>query len=512
MGILSTYMQNLSDSPTYDEDSLNIKIDIEKVEYVEPAKSVTVDSRLPLPSTPSTHGSGSLQNQLSSATYSHLDNRAEDVTKLFTYITDGGNTLDHYTDSLFIPVNYRNNDGNTSPVTMSESNSNASSDISDDDDDDSQSETEQNDIKNGRIIKNVQYKRLKFGDVEKSLSKYYDKENKYSNELDILITYLNGQKHLYIHSQNATRFKLNALTVPCLIMSAAITIFAPFVQQFYWSAGFISALNAIIALLISLINYWKLEASAEIYLHIANQYDKLETSLEVASNKLLFFENEIDQDKMVLNKVKDFENQLNEIKKSSTLSVPSEVKRTFPLISYINIFSFIKKMELYKKNLIVQFKDVKNEIRYILYKWTRESYNKSFVHTDSAASYHSLPHSLPQSVDPFEGNRRPRIGSKVADLESVTHVKDSITTSKLDYKKEKKRLEFLYETKDKIKNDLIHYKNAYGYIDELFTREIKNAESNKNSWMFCFSTEIKKTKFEKCNPVIDKYLNFVFVE
>ena len=496
-------MQNLSDSSTYDEDSLNIKIDIEKVEYVEPAKLDPLRV-IRCPSTPETFGSGafgngSLQNQLSSATSSNLDNRAEDVTKLFTYITDasinqnidGGNTLDHYTDSLFIPVNYRNNDGNTSPVTMSESNSNASSDISDDDDD-SQSETEQNDLKNGRIIKNVQYKRLKFGDVEKSLSKYYDKENKYSNELDILITYLNGQKHLYIHSQNATRFKLNALTVPCLIMSAAITIFAPFVQHFYWSAGFISALNAIIALLISLINYWKLEASAEIYLHIANQYDKLETSLEVASNKLLFFENEIDQDKMVLNKVKDFENQLNEIKKSSTLSVPSEVKRTFPLISYINIFSFIKKMELYKKNLIVQFKDVKNEIRYILYKWSRESYNKSFAHIDTAASYHSLPHSLThsltKSVDPF------------------------ITTSKLDYKKEKKRLEFLYETKDKIKNDLIHYKNAYGYIDELFTREIKNAESNKNSWMFCFSTEIKKTKFEKCNPVIDKYLNFVFVE
>jgi len=364
-----------------------------------------------------------------------------------------------------------NNSRNNSPITISDSNNNsANNSASDISDDDSQSETERNDIKNERISidsNNKCFKKFSYNDIEKSLNKYYDKESKYSSELDILITYLNGQKFLYTHAKNVTQQKLNLLMIPSLIMSTAIAIFAPVLQCNYINGIIIAGLNAFIAFILSLLNYLKLEASVEMYLHVANQYDKLETSLEIASNKLLFIENGIDQDKMVLGKIKEFEKQLNEIKDSCTILIPVEIKQRFPIICYINIFSFIKKMEMYKKNLIVKFKDVKNEIRYILYKWRTQS-----------------------------------VGYSDATIEYLLAEKE----------KEKRRLDYLYGLKETIKDELVHYKNAYNYIDELFTREIKLAETNKYFWPLCLFCPSPKPKFDTCNPIIDKYLKFIFMD
>ena len=53
--------------------------------------------------------------------------------------------------------------------------------------------------------------------------------------------------------------------------------------------------------------------------------------------------------------------------------IPYEIQLLNPIISHINIFSFIKKVEHHKKTLIVKYKDVKNEIRYTMYKWEREN-------------------------------------------------------------------------------------------------------------------------------------------
>ena len=54
----------------------------------------------------------------------------------------------------------------------------------------------------------------------------------------------------------------------------------------------VSIINAIIATFISLSNYFKLESTTGIYLYLANQYDKLETGLEISSNKLFLMKEE----------------------------------------------------------------------------------------------------------------------------------------------------------------------------------------------------------------------------
>ena len=117
---------------------------------------------------------------------------------------------------------------------------------------------------------NKSFRPLTFYEVEQVLDKYYyDDESKEASagELDILITYLKGQKNLHMQSKIVCETWLNALLIPTLLITAAITIFAPFIQSYSWSGGFISGLNASTAFLISLVKYLKLESSVELFHH-----------------------------------------------------------------------------------------------------------------------------------------------------------------------------------------------------------------------------------------------------
>lgn len=308
-------------------------------------------------------------------------------------------------------------------------------------------------------------KKFTYRDIERNLDKYYyggtggagaaiDTANQASNEVDILTTYLRGQKHLYTLAKTVTEQKLNGLTILSLALSASVAIFAPFIQDFSWSGGLISALNAVVTLLITLINYLKLESTVESFLHLANQYDKLESSLEMVSGKLTFMNNDSDKNKLVLSKMRDVEKKIQELKEWNQVFLPSDIKRRFPIICYINIFSFIQRMDSYKKTLIIKLKDIKNEIRYIL-------------------------------------NRRSR-GVTGPDLAHINQ-----------------RLAFLMNVKEKVKEELMHYRSAYGTIDEIFTREIKRANSCRSGWFFCVEDHAAA---ETKNPVIDRYMQFIFME
>ena len=277
------------------------------------------------------------------------------------------------------------------------------------------------------------YKNLSFEQIQHSLDKYYEEShaNKYASEIDILTTYIKGQKHLFIQSKYLTQWKLNCLMFPCLFITAAITIIAPFIECQHWSPGLVSGLNACIALFLSTINYLKLESSTEIYLFMANHYDKIETILNMTNSKLVILDNDIEKKQLVLRKIGEIESKIKELKESYTLLIPEEVKRLFPTICHINIFLFIRKMEMHKKHLIHQFRDVKNEIRYILYRWKKKDLRDE----------------------------------QIDDLDTV---------------KEKHRLSYLYTVKSNLKTEIVNYRNAYSKMEEVITNEIKMAELKKN--------------------------------
>tara|TARA_B110000285_G_C15089576_1_gene598294 strand:+ start:59 stop:1222 length:1164 start_codon:yes stop_codon:yes gene_type:complete len=300
------------------------------------------------------------------------------------------------------------------------------------------------------------FRELSYEEIEHSLDKYYENKNtSISSELDILITFMKGQKNLFIQSYLVSQRKLNLLMIPAILIASAVTIFTPISQDFSWNVAIISGLNAITAMLISLINYLKLDVSTKTFYDTATQYDKLESSLEFVASKFVFINDECDKSKIVFEKIHEVENKINEIKEWNTLFIPDEVRYQFPIICNINVFSFIKRMECSKRGLIERFKGVKNEIRYINHK-----------------------------LDEQQSERL--IG----------------------------RLHYLSSIKHDIRVELNHFRNAYGYIDGLFTMEIKNAQniSLLRHWISCLrQTKTYNTHLsDNNNPVVDKYIQFIF--
>lgn len=343
--------------------------------------------------------------------------------------------------------------------------------------------------------KSADFRNLTYQEIEKSLDKYYDEPDaKYSNELDVMITYLKGQKNLHIQSKNSCHSKLNTLFIPSLIIAAAITIFAPFIQSYPWSGGVISGLNALITMLISIANYYKLESAVEMFFHTANQYDKLETSLEFVASKMLFVQDDAEKSRIVLEKIQEIEKKVGEMKEWNSQFIPDEVRRMFPIICNINIFSFIKRMEAYKRSLVIKFKDIKNEIRYIMYRFSKMKNGANGANGANSAT---------NIFDEYQLQEQDTEPDKELDQDACLFGADETRYNQ--------RLLYLLDIKEKIKEELMYYRNAYNHIDELFTKEIKHAQRfNRCTWldMQCNRYAFKHDPIS--NPVVDRYLHYLF--
>ena len=364
------------------------------------------------------------ENRIEQYTDEHFMNKLNNTLEPYSSSPNGIPIPNDEMLNIMTSINTIDIRASNSPMTLSKSGSESSFETTEDADrvENTLTETKQRLtlLKSSNKPGKKHFRNLSFKEVERSLETF-DTNCKLSNELDIIITYLNGQKNLYIHSKNFTHCKLNILMVPTLIISTVVTVLSPFISIYGWSNITIAILNATITLLISLVNYFKLESSTQIYSHLASQYDKLQTVLELANSRLVFLDNEIEQNKLVVKTIQEFEIKIFEIKDSSTIFIPEDIKSIFPIISHINIFSFIKRIETYKKSLIYKYRDAKNEMRYILYK-----------------------------IDPEKCDERC-----------------------------KSRVAYLVDIKNKIRDELIEYKTIYSYMDDAFIQEIKNAEEQK---------------------------------
>jgi hypothetical protein len=348
------------------------------------------------------------------------------------------------------------------------------------------------------------HKKLSYEKVKNSLDSL-NQSDKYSNDIDILITFLKGQAHLYSLSKSLTQQKINWLTIPSFLFSIVITILSPLIHDYEWSGILISSLTAFITSAIGCVRFYELDASATTFLNLANQYNRMQTSLEMVSNSIILdnmsHEMEKDTKKMefhLVDKIRDIEQKITEIKENNTFFPPEEVKLLIPIISNINIFTFIKKIELLKKNFILKYKEIKNEMRFILNKWDENGGGDdvSVVGGDEGVG----------GVG--------EIGGGWKEEEIRMNRKYLWKQKQKEYKREKKRMTYLYKQKTLIRKELFYYMTAYSYIDEIFTREITRANSINN---FCFYWTFYGYFFNtydyvSCeNPVVDNYLHFIFM-
>lgn len=190
---------------------------------------------------------------------------------------------------------------------------------------------------------------------------YENNNTNNSNIIDVIGIYIKGQKILYTEAKTICEQKFTYLMLPSILFTILTGIINLFITSLTGKI-ITSSLNGATTFLLAIINFLKLDARAEAHRSSAYKFDKLLTYIEFQSGKQLFF---IEEKANMRNVIEYIETTLKEIKETNQFVLPEKIRYNFPILSNINIFSEVKKIQSKEILLMTKLSDIINAIKTI---------------------------------------------------------------------------------------------------------------------------------------------------
>jgi len=184
-------------------------------------------------------------------------------------------------------------------------------------------------------------KTYEYADVAKQVDDIYlDTPTNNSNIIDIIGMYVNAQRVLYTEAKTVCEQRLSFLMLPSILFTVTSSIVTLILTENYGRI-ISSCLNGVIAFILALINYLKLDARAEAHRVSAYKYDKLVSYISFQSGKQLFFADACEEMDSIITSIED---TIKEIKETNPFVLPEIIRVKFPLLTSINVFTEVKKI------------------------------------------------------------------------------------------------------------------------------------------------------------------------
>ena len=179
------------------------------------------------------------------------------------------------------------------------------------------------------------------------------------SELEVIITFLKCKSHLFKYSADYVVNYCRLAYVATLFLSGTITVLPLLVSYEKWLLIIISILGAFTTGITIAGKHANFDNTIQKYNSISTAYTTLENEMIVFKSINMYT---YDKYRILYDKIREIETKIMELK-CTVVEIPSSVQPRFVIISNIDIFSCIHKIENDRKLLTNRISSIRYEIR-----------------------------------------------------------------------------------------------------------------------------------------------------